>query len=152
MKHPREIQLAEQLTALERAAVSPPVPGELGGWIEEILRCALEIEPVLTERREQDYQRLIREMRKIDLELQSHTDFLAAESAALAADEKQILCDAQALLVAHRRDGKDEIHVADAVAALKQQVIAFVLRCRTQEAGLATWHQEALMRDRGPVD
>jgi hypothetical protein len=42
--------------------------------------------------------------------------------------------------------------LANACADLKQAVVDFALRVRTQEAAISTWYSEALNRDRGPVD
>jgi len=152
LKHPRQMLLADQLAALERAAITPHIPGELGACIEEIIHCSLELDPVLTERRERDYVRLLDEMRRLDSELDSHISGLESESAHLSEGLRRLTQDAQTLLANHRRDGRDESHQMAAALCLKQEAVEFVLRCRTHEAALAAWHQEAFMRDRGPVD
>jgi hypothetical protein len=83
LKHPREATLEEGVAAFERAAIAPAVPGELCAWVEEIVRHALELEPVVQQRREKDHARMFEQMRRMDNELNSKIEMLERESAAL---------------------------------------------------------------------
>jgi hypothetical protein len=152
LKHPRQQSLADQIAALERSAIAPPVPGELCDWLEEIVQGCVELEPVLRERVERDHARVLSEIRKHDLELSSRVAALEEEGRELLVLQAAAARDAQATLAACRHTGGDETRLADRIEQVKGAIVGLALRIRTQEAALGTWHQEALLRDRGPVD
>jgi hypothetical protein len=46
----------------------------------------------------------------------------------------------------------DERKIAGALQELSDRVVALVQRVRKHETEISTWHTEAMLRDRGPVD
>lgn len=144
--------LGDALQQLETDLETPVVPGELSTWILTLRKSHDAVGPLLHDVVRDSHGDRLHEIAEQDPELMSKVQQLQQEDQELLREYSLVarkisdLESQDADRVANQPDADDQI------AELKKLGLGFVIRVRTQEATLSTWHSEAFQRDRGRAD
>jgi hypothetical protein len=149
---PQELALNEALAQLERALLTPVIPGELDSWVQTVRQAAEALVVPLDEFIHGILHRQYAEIAKADQEMLFRVEQLIATDQGILTTYE--LFRAKVANLAERASAvlKDEKKVAAPLADVEQEGTALILAIRKQQAAAAAWLDEALYRDRGPVD
>jgi hypothetical protein len=151
--HPiTEKELFERLERLERAVYVPMVSGEVAQWLDAVTKGIRELEEATC-----DYYRVVhtdvfQQMTELDPEQNALMQVLGEEDDNICEDLHSLAVLAEKLQAAGDQVEPDERLIATATKELSDRTIAIILRIRKHETEISTWHVEAMVRDRGPVD
>lgn len=144
--------LAEALRTLETNLETPVVPGELTTWIRNVKESCDAVGCRLREAIEHSHEERFQQIVAQDPALMPRVQQLRIEDQELLGDAKTI---AHAIANLEKQNGDRVANQAksdERIAEIVELGIAFVVRTRTQETALSTWHMEAFQRDRGVAD
>lgn len=144
--------LGQALQKFEKNLETPIVPGELSTWVSYLRASCDAVGRLLHAMLTNSHEERFRQIQEQDPELSARVKQLRNE-------DQQLLQDFES--VAHRISALDQ-KTADQLAnrpqsekqlaELIESGLAFVIRVRTQEVAISTWHMEAFQRDRGLGD
>jgi hypothetical protein len=147
-----ESVLAEALTRLETALLSPVVAGELDQWADscqEAMNLVAEHLPAY-------FQAVLHpqyaQIARTDPEMLTQIEQLVAEDQRVVEDLEKFNRRLATFAEAAALIKKNESKVAEERADLEQSGIALIIRIKKQRATADTWLTEAVYRDRGAVD
>lgn len=145
----QEQRLADTLTKLEAALLSPPIAGEISQWVQGIQEAASTLSVDLTA-----YQRTVlhveyEEIAKTDPEMSAHVEKLRSSDEQLLARLIEFHEELHALANAAGHVQKDEVKLSGQRERVEESGIALILAIRKQQRTAATWLEEAHFRDRG---
>jgi hypothetical protein len=147
-----EAVLREKLATCEQSLETPLVSGEMLSWLKAIERSLAEVDDAFRLRADRVHALLYREIAAQDPDLLSRVQDMQREEA----DLKTQLAVARSFFADARARCKEPAEAAASpdggpMAEVKQ-TIELIIRIRTLLTALATWHDEALFRDRGVGD
>ena len=149
---PEASALGDGMARLERALLTPVIAGELELWV----RAVQDATAALAEPLQQYVQRILHaqyaEIAKTDPEMLPRVQQLIATDKSLLESYQQFLAKVADLARRAPAAKKDEHKVSVQVAEVEKDGTALILGIRKQEAAASAWLEEALYRDRGPVD
>jgi hypothetical protein len=150
--HITEKDVFERLEQLERAVNVPIVPGEVTRWLGALTREAKLVEETACEYFRVVHTDLFEQISDHDPEQNARVQQLDGEDDEICASLHALVELAEKLHGAGDHVEPDERQISGATKELSDRAIALVLRIRKHETEISTWHVEAMMRDRGPVD
>ena len=142
-------QLANTLTKLETALLSPPIAGELEMWVQTVREAAATLSVDLTSYLHTVLQVQYDEIAATDPELSAHVEKLKRSDEQLLARLTEFHEQLHALDEAARHVQKNELKLGKQREHVEQSGIALILAIKKQQAEAATWLAEAHFRDRG---
>ena len=140
------------LRELERNLETPVVPGEMAAWSRSLLKSLKATGLSLQEIVHDVHEERFRQISEQDPALLPRVVKLRQEDQQLMRDFEDVARLAAGLEPENEDVQSETPDVDDALDSLVKSGIAFVIRARTQEAALSTWHMEAFQRDRGVGD
>jgi hypothetical protein len=148
----QELALNDALAQLERALLTPVIPGELEVWVQTVQHATTAVAQPLDEFLHGILHRQYAEIARADQEMLFRVQQLMATDETIVTTYE--LFRAKVANLAERAPAaeKDELKVAAPLADVEQEGTALILAIRKQQAAAAAWLDEALYRDRGPVD
>jgi hypothetical protein len=149
---PEEQSLEAELKRLETALVTPLVPGELDRWVGEAQQAATAVQPALESFTRDVLHAQYAEIGKSDPELLPRVEALIEEDRQLLADLQKVLAALAEIVSKLPQARKDENLIQPELDQAEKVGTRFVVRVRKQMIAAGTWLDEALFRDRGPVD
>jgi hypothetical protein len=149
---PQELALNDALTSLERALLTPVIAGELADWVQTVEQAAAALAQPLDEFIHAVLHKQYAEIAKADTELLFRVQQMIASDQAVLASYEQFQAKVAGLARRAPAAQQDEGKVASPLAAVEQEGTALILAIRKQQAAASAWLDEALYRDRGPVD
>jgi hypothetical protein len=147
-----EKDVFERLEQLERSVYVPTVSGEVPQWLETVAEGIRRVEQTACEYFHVVHTDLFRQMAELDPEQNARVQSLDQEDDNICADLHALVELAEKLQGAGDYVEPDERLIATATKELSDRTVAIVQRIRKHETEISTWHVEAMMRDRGPVD
>lgn len=156
-----EARFREELAALEKAAETPVVSGELETWLESVATALSVAAPAFSRRAADVYAVMFEQMIEADDAMLPRVQSLQQEQAALEQQFERLqhalhqmhvplLRPADADAAAAGSEG--ETRAALARPNFAEDVVSLAVRVRKFATELETWHRESLLRDRGVVD
>jgi hypothetical protein len=149
---PEETALTEGLAQLERALLTPVIPGELEQWAAAAQGAATALAQPLVQYVENILHEQYAQIAKTDPEMLPRVEQLIATDKSLLEDFQKFQGKAARLVDRAPAAKKDENKVAALLTEIENDGTALILGIRKQQAAASTWLGEALYRDRGPVD
>jgi hypothetical protein len=151
-RQPTEKDVFERLEHLERTVYVPSVSGEVPQWLDAVSKAIHEAADTTC-----DYYRLVhtdlfKQMTELDPEQNARVQMLDQADDEICAGLHALGEFAEKLRGAGDLVEPDERLISGATQELAQRAVALVLRIRKHETEISTWHVEAMLRDRGPVD
>jgi hypothetical protein len=147
-----ETALGDALSRLERALLTPVISGELESWV----RTVQEATAALAEPLQQYVQKILHaqyaEIAKNDPEMLPRVEQLISTDKSLLEGYQHFLAKVADLVHRAPAAKKDENKVSGPLADVEKEGTALILGIRKQQAAASAWLDEALYRDRGPVD
>jgi hypothetical protein len=147
-----EKDVFQRLEQLECTVYVPIVSGEVAQWLESVAQGIRDLEEITCEYFRLVHTDLFKQMAEIDPEQNARMQSLDQEDDRICADLHALLELAEKLQGAGDYVEPDERLIATATKELSDRTVAMVQRIRKHETEISTWHVEAMMRDRGPVD
>jgi vacuolar-type H+-ATPase subunit I/STV1 len=146
---PEEKNLAETLTRLEAALLSPPIAGELQMWTKTVQEAAATLAVDLA-----SYLRTVlhvqyEEIAKTDPEMSAHVEKLVRSDQQLLEQLTKFHEELHALGEAAQHVSKNEGKLAQQRQKLEETGTALILAIKRQQATATTGLAEAHFRDRG---
>lgn len=149
---PQETDLKEAIDRLERALLTPVLSGEVVQWVttaQEATACLDEVlQPFLNDVLHSEYS----EIAKSDNELLSRVEQMVAEERKLLERKENFQRLLQHLAERAPHVHSDEAKVADERLKVEREGVAILTDLKRLQTAASTWLQEAVYRDRGPVD
>jgi hypothetical protein len=147
-----EQTLIDKIVKIESALLSPPIAGELTGWIQAVQDAATTLAVSLT-----TYQRTIlheqyAEILKADPEMGAQVEKLIADDQQLLEHVAEFHERLHRLAEAAAHVAKDEGKLCEQRKRLEEQGIALLVSIKKHQAAATTWLSEAHFRDRGVGD
>lgn len=149
---PEAAALADALSALETALLTPVVSGELAPWVRDVRSAASRAEEQLKSYLGSTQRRQYLDMAKADPELLSRIEQLAEDDGSLLTDCGEFHKNASRLQELVNADRRHEQRPEDHRAELEEQGVKLITRIRKHQVATDTWLSEAFYRDRGVVD
>jgi hypothetical protein len=149
---PQETALNEALAHLERALLTPVIPGELVEWVQVVEKASASLVTPLHEYIHSVLHQQYAEIAKADQELLFRVQQMIATDQGLLESYQRFQDKVAELARLAPSAKKDENKVAVPLAAIEQEGTTLILAIRKQQAAASAWLGEALYRDRGPVD
>lgn len=146
-----EGELKAAIDKMETALLTPVLAGELVSWITQVQDSADDIDELLQpclERIHSDFT----EIAKSDNELLSRVEQMVGDEKELLKLHEEFRRDLQLLATKAPKVNSDEAKVADERLKVEQQGTHLLTELKRLQAKASTWLQEAVYRDRGPVD
>lgn len=146
-----EGELKAAIDKMETALLTPVLAGELVSWITQVQDSADDIDELLQpclERIHSDFT----EIAKSDNELLSRVEQMVGNEKELIKLHEEFRRDLQLLATKAPKVMSDEAKVADERLKVEQQGTHLLTELKRLQAKASTWLQEAVYRDRGPVD
>jgi hypothetical protein len=147
-----EAALNEALMRLERALLTPVIPGELEDWVQAAQTATAALAEPLQRYVQSILHPQYAEIAKTDPEMLTHVEQLIAADKTILAGYQQFLSTMGDLVQRAPTAKKDETKVSALLAQVEKDGTALILGIRKQQAAASAWLDEALYRDRGPVD
>ena len=147
-----EQALDAELKRLETALVTPLVPGELDRWVGEAQQAASAVQSALEKFTKDILHAQYAEIGKSDPELLPRVEALIEEDQQLLADLQKVRAALAEIVTRLPEARKDEKLIQPEIGQAEKVGTRFVVRVRKQMIAAGTWLDEALFRDRGPVD
>lgn len=146
-----EGELKAAIDKLETALLTPPMAGEITTWITQVQDCADDMDELLKpclERLHSDFT----EIAKADNELLFRVEQMVAGEKDLLKMHDEFRRNLHLLATKAPKVFSDEAKVADERLRVEQQGTKLLIELKRLQAAASTWLQEAVYRDRGPVD
>lgn len=146
-----EGELKSAIDKLETALLTPAMAGELVTWITQVQDSADDLDELFKpclERLHSDFT----EIAKADNELFSRVEQMVAGEKDLLQMHDEFRRNLQLLATKAPKVFSDEAKVADERLKVEQQGTKLLTELKRLQAAASTWLQEAVFRDRGPVD
>jgi len=140
------------LDALETSLETPFVPGELERWMNAVQTAFNEARPLVQQRIETDHPQQLADIEGQDPELTNRVEGLKQEDRHLLEELDKLAGWIDEFAIKVPEVEPDEARMREELNNLVHAGLEFIIRVRTQETALRTWLQEAIERDRGPVD
>jgi hypothetical protein len=147
-----EAALNEALSRLERALLTPVIPGELEDWVQTAHKAAAALAEPLERYVHSILHPQYAEIAKTDPEMLTRVEQLIASDQTLLAGYQKFLAKLAELTQRAPAAKKDENKLSPQLADIEKDGTALILAVRKQQAAASAWLDEALYRDRGPVD
>jgi hypothetical protein len=147
-----EKDVFERLEQLERTVYVPIVSGEVAQWLDAVAKGIRRVEETTCEYFRVVHTDMFQQMAELDPEQNARVQALDQEDDKICADLHALVELAEKLQGAGDSVGPDERLIATATKELSDRTVAMVQRIRKHETEISTWHMEAMLRDRGPVD
>jgi hypothetical protein len=147
-----ETALNEALARLERALLTPVIAGELEAWVQTVQDSAAALAEPLQQYVQTILHAQYAEIAKSDPEMLPRVQQLIATDKTLLEGYQQFLIKVADVARRAPAARKDENKVSPQLAEVEKEGTALILSIRKQQAAASTWLDEALYRDRGPVD
>jgi hypothetical protein len=148
---PQELELKEAVERLEKALLTPVLSGELVQWVSAVQDATEDLDgmlPFLEGALHADYS----EIAKADNELLSRVEqMVGAEKNFLEQKEDFRRC-LHHLAEWAPHVHSDEARVADERLKVERKGVELLTELKRLQTAASTWLQEAVYRDRGPVD
>lgn len=146
-----EVALKAAVDKLETALLTPVLAGELTTWITQVQDCTDDLEEVLRpclERLHSDFT----EIAKADNELLFRVEQMVEGEKSLLKMYDEFRRNLHLLATRAPKVFSDEAKVADERLKVEQQGTKLLTEFKRLQTAASTWLQEAVYRDRGPVD
>ena len=147
-----EVVLKEAIERLEQALLTPVLSGEVNSWVIAVQDATASLDemlqPYLDTVLHSDYS----EIAKSDNELLSRVEQMVECEKQLLERKKVFHQSLQHLAARVPKVHSDEAKVADERLNLERQGVELLTELKRLQAAASTWLQEAVYRDRGPVD
>jgi hypothetical protein len=146
-----ESELKGAIDKLETALLTPVLAGELLTWITQVQDTADDLDELVKpclERLHSDFT----EIAKSDNELLSRVQQMVKGEETLLKKHEEFRSNLQLLATKAPTVFSDEAKVADERLKVERQGMALLIELKRLQAAASTWLQEAVYRDRGPVD
>lgn len=147
-----EKEVFERLERLERAVYVPIVSGEAAQWLASVTQAIEQVEETACEYFRIVHTDLFEQIAEVDPEQNARVQSLDQEDDEICEHLRALVDFAKKLQNAGDIVEPDERRIATATKELSDRAVALVMRIRKHETEISTWHVEALVRDRGPVD
>jgi hypothetical protein len=147
-----EQQLAETLSKLETALLSPVIAGEFSQWVLAVQEAAATLTVDLTSFLHSVLHVQYKEIAKADLEMATQVEKLMAGDQHLLEQLRRFHEDLYSLAAAAERVERDEAKLRGLRQKLEDEGIALIVAIKKQQAAANTWLSEAHFRDRGVKD
>lgn len=144
--------LEAALHRLETQLETPVIPGEMPDWCEAAQHEFEPLEAELNRAVREKHLPLLAEIFELDPEQGARVEQLKKTDAELLVRTDKLKQRLYKLCNASEIAEPNEVRVADCVEETIQLGLQLVIDIRKQEIALATWHGEALKRDRGIAD
>jgi hypothetical protein len=144
--------LNEALVRLERALLTPVIPGELEDWVHAVQKATAALAEPLQCYVQSILHPQYAEIAKTDPELLTHVEQLIASDKTILQAYQKFLAQMADLARRAPSAKKDENKVSAQLAAIENDGTSLILAIRKQQAAASAWLEEAHYRDRGPVD
>jgi len=144
-------ELKSAIDRLENALLTPVLAGELVGWVNTVQVSADDVAEHLQpffERLHSDFT----EIAKADNELLYRVQQMVECEQQLRKQHEEFRRGLNHLAIRAPRVHSDEAKVADERLKVERQGTALLTELKRLQAAASTWLQEAVYRDRGPVD
>ena len=149
---PEETALNEGLAHLERALLTPVIPGELEMWAKAVQDATTALAQPLARYVQEILHEQYAQIAKTDPEMLPRVEQLIATDKAILEDFQKFQAKVARLVERAPAAKKDENKVAALLTEIEKEGTALIIGIRKQQAAASTWLDEALYRDRGPVD
>ena len=146
-----ETDLKAAIDKLETALLTPALSGEVVGWITQVQDSADDVDELLKpclERLHSDFT----EIAKADNELLFRVEQMVAGEKELMQMHDEFRRNLHLLATKAPKVFSDEAKVNDERVKVEQQGTKLLTELKRLQAAASTWLQEAVYRDRGPVD
>lgn len=146
-----ETDLKAVIDKLETALLTPALAGEVVMWITQVQDSADDLDELLLpcmERLHSDFT----EIAKADNELLSRVEQMIAGEKELLQMHEEFRRTLQMLATKAPTVFSDEAKVNEERIKMEQQGTKLLTELKRLQAAASTWLQEAVYRDRGPVD
>lgn len=146
-----ETDLKAAIDKLETALLTPALSGEVVGWITQVQDFADDLDELLKpclERLHSDFT----EIAKADNELLFRVEQMVAGEKELLQMHEEFRRNLHHLATKAPKVFSDEGKVNDERVKIEQQGTKLLTELKRLLAAASTWLQEAVYRDRGPVD
>jgi hypothetical protein len=146
-----ETDLKGAIDKLETALLTPALSGEVVAWITQVQDSADDLDELLLpcmERLHSDFT----EIAKADNELLSRVEQMIAGEKDLLQMHEEFRRNLHMLATKAPTVFSDEAKVNDERIKVEQQGTKLLTELKRLQAAASTWLQEAVFRDRGPVD
>lgn len=151
-QNPQVQGLKDAIDNLEKSLLSPVLSGEVVMWVTQVQDAADDLEELLPKFLEEVLHSDYSEIAKADNELLFRVQQMIEGEKELLQQKEEFRRNLHLLAAKAPTVGSDEGKVADERLRVEQQGTAMLTELkRLQNAG-STWLQEAVFRDRGPVD
>jgi hypothetical protein len=147
-----EKDVFERLAELERAVYVPVVSGEVTQWLDAVAKAIKQVEATACDYFRVVHPELYEQIAEQDPEQNSRVQTLEQEDDEICASLQALVDFAEKLQGVGNCVESDERRLANVTKELSDRAVGLVLRIRKHETEISTWHVEAMMRDRGPVD
>lgn len=151
-KHLTEKEVFQQLEHLERAIYVPVVSGEVTQWLTAVSEIAHETADTVCEYFQVVHTELYQQISDLDPEQNARVQALDHQDDEICAGLQALVQFAEKLRGAGDLVEPDERLMTGAIKELSDRAVNLVLQVRKHETEISTWHVEAMLRDRGPVD
>ena len=151
LKPQSAIDLKTDIDKLENALLTPVLSGEMVGWIHTVQDAADDVAEQLTpffERLHSDFT----EIAKADNELLSHVQQMVECEEKLQKRHEDFRHNLHLLAERAPTVHSDEAKVADERLKVEREGTELLTELKRLQAAANAWLQEAVYRDRGPVD
>lgn len=147
-----EVVLKDAIERVERALLTPVLSGEVGTWVHAVQEAAAaldeQLQPYLESVLHSDYK----EIAKTDNELLSRVEQMVVCEKKLLEQKDNFNQSLQHLAERVPQVHSDEAKVADERLKVERQGVELLTELKRLQTAASTWLQEAVYRDRGPVD
>ena len=147
-----ETALHEALALLERALLTPVIPGELEMWAKAAADTTAALAQPLVDYVENILHEQYAQIAKTDPEMLPRVEQLIATDKSLLEDFQKFQVQVARLVDRAPAAKKDENKVAALLTEIEKDGTTLIIGIRKQQAAASAWLDEALYRDRGPVD
>ncbi|WP_254513078.1 hypothetical protein [Anatilimnocola floriformis] len=151
LKHQSDVDLKSHVDKLETALLTPVLSGELVAWINAVQDTADDVAEQLSpffEGLHSDFT----EIAKSDNELLSHVQQMVECEQKLLQRHEDFRRNLHLLAEKASRVRSDEAKIGDERAKVERQGTELLTDLKRLQTAASTWLQEAVYRDRGPVD
>ncbi len=147
-----EKDVFERLEQLERTVYVPIVSGEVTQWLDAVGKSIRRVEETVCGYFRAVHPALFEHITEYDPEQNSRVQTLEREDEEICAGLHALVEFSAKLQGAGDCVEPDERLIGNATKELSDRAVGLVLRIRKHETEISTWHMEAMLRDRGPVD
>jgi uncharacterized protein (DUF3084 family) len=151
-KYNPEAELKVAIDNFETNLVTPIMPGELAGWVDQLQKAWKEAAAQIHYHAKHLHPRQFEEIAKQDPELLPRVELLKAEDTAIE-EQRDKINQAVTRVAEHApKLEPNEEKAQKYTTSLIDDAMGFVARVRKQCVAVQTWYVEAFNRDHGAVD